>query len=147
MVHEVQGVIAREKGAPVEVTTILVPDPGPGERSCGSRPAVSATPICTTGRVGSMMSSRFFLAMRPLASSKPSGPMSAPSRWGTLSPQLAGGLRRVPLVPPRQAQYCFDTHNATQKMTLADGTVLAPAPRDRSVQREDDRGRRPVHKG
>ena len=40
MVHEVQGVIAREKGAPVEVPTILVPDPGPGEalvrvQACG----------------------------------------------------------------------------------------------------------------
>jgi S-(hydroxymethyl)mycothiol dehydrogenase len=29
--HEVKGVIARTKGAPVELTTILVPDPGPGE--------------------------------------------------------------------------------------------------------------------
>jgi len=38
--HEVQGVIARTKGALVELTTILVPDPGPGEalvkvQSCG----------------------------------------------------------------------------------------------------------------
>ena len=30
MVHEVQGVISRSKDAPVELTTILVPDPGPG---------------------------------------------------------------------------------------------------------------------
>ena len=40
VMHEVQGVIARSKGAPVELTTILVPDPGPGEAlvkvaSCG----------------------------------------------------------------------------------------------------------------
>jgi len=38
--HEVKGVIARTKGAPVELTTMLVPDPGPGEalvkvQSCG----------------------------------------------------------------------------------------------------------------
>jgi S-(hydroxymethyl)mycothiol dehydrogenase len=26
-----------------------------------------------------------------------------------------------------EAQYCFNTHNATQKMTLEDGTVLSPA--------------------
>jgi S-(hydroxymethyl)mycothiol dehydrogenase len=26
-----------------------------------------------------------------------------------------------------ELQYCFDTHNATQKMTLQDGTVLSPA--------------------
>ena len=40
MADSVQGVIAREKGAPVEVATILVPDPGPGEavvhvQACG----------------------------------------------------------------------------------------------------------------
>src|SRR6476661_11071714 len=40
MVHEVQGVISRSKDAPVELTTILVPDPGPGEalvnvQACG----------------------------------------------------------------------------------------------------------------
>ena len=40
MSQRVQGVIARAKGAPVEVTTIIVPDPGPGEavvqiQACG----------------------------------------------------------------------------------------------------------------
>src|SRR5258705_13861306 len=40
MAHEVQGVIARAKGAPVELTTVIVPDPGPGEalvnvQACG----------------------------------------------------------------------------------------------------------------
>src|ERR1700729_4300711 len=40
MAHEVRGVIARGKGAEVEVTTVLVPDPGPGEalvkvQACG----------------------------------------------------------------------------------------------------------------
>ena len=38
--HRVRGVIARSKGAPVSVETILVPDPGPGEalvrvQACG----------------------------------------------------------------------------------------------------------------
>lgn len=31
MVHEVRGVVAKEKGAPVSLETVLVPDPGPGE--------------------------------------------------------------------------------------------------------------------
>src|SRR4051812_50228964 len=31
MAYEVKGVVARSKGAPVTVETILVPDPGPGE--------------------------------------------------------------------------------------------------------------------
>src|SRR5213078_4691035 len=40
MTSQVRGVIARGKGEPVEVTTILVPDPGPGEalvrvQACG----------------------------------------------------------------------------------------------------------------
>ena len=40
MSQEVRGVVSRRKGAPVEVTTIVVPDPGPGEavvrvQSCG----------------------------------------------------------------------------------------------------------------
>ncbi|BCJ51997.1 hypothetical protein Asp14428_34720 [Actinoplanes sp. NBRC 14428] len=40
MSQRVNGVIARAKGAPVEVTTIVVPDPGPGEavvkiQACG----------------------------------------------------------------------------------------------------------------
>jgi S-(hydroxymethyl)mycothiol dehydrogenase len=40
MTHEVRGVIARAKGAPVELTTILVPEPGPFEalvdvQACG----------------------------------------------------------------------------------------------------------------
>ena len=30
MAHEVKGVIAAAKGAPVSVTTVLVPDPGSG---------------------------------------------------------------------------------------------------------------------
>ena len=44
MPQHVRGVIARAKGAPVEVATITIPDPGPGEVVVGSRPAASATP-------------------------------------------------------------------------------------------------------
>src|SRR3712207_9587579 len=40
MAYEVKGVVARSKGAPVSVETIVVPDPGPGEvvvdvQACG----------------------------------------------------------------------------------------------------------------
>ena len=31
MGQQVRGVIARSQGAPVELVTVLVPDPGPGE--------------------------------------------------------------------------------------------------------------------
>jgi S-(hydroxymethyl)mycothiol dehydrogenase len=40
----VRGVIARSKGAPVEVTDIVVPDPGPGE----ARVTVQACGVCHT---------------------------------------------------------------------------------------------------
>ena len=40
MPQQVRGVVARSKGAPVEVTTITIPDPDPGEvvvrvQACG----------------------------------------------------------------------------------------------------------------
>jgi S-(hydroxymethyl)mycothiol dehydrogenase len=44
MADSVQGVIARQKGAPVEVATILVPDPGPGEALV----RVQASGVCHT---------------------------------------------------------------------------------------------------
>ena len=49
-----------------------------------------------------------------------------------------------------EPQYCFDTHNATQKMTLAEATRRHRAvarPGHRRVRREDPRRRRPVHEG
>src|SRR3954468_9060661 len=44
MPQEVRGVIARGKGAPVELTTIVVPDPGPGEAVV----AIAACGVCHT---------------------------------------------------------------------------------------------------
>ena len=44
-------------------------------------------------------------------------------------------------------QYCFSTFNATQKMTLLDGTELSPALGIGAFCREDARRRRPVHEG
>ena len=43
--------------------------------------------------------------------------------------------------------YCFSTYNATQKMTLADGTRAVAGARHRRVRGEDARRRRPVHEG
>src|SRR3712207_7629375 len=44
MAYEVRGVVARSKGAPVTVETIVVPDPGPGE-AVGD---VQACGVCAT---------------------------------------------------------------------------------------------------
>jgi S-(hydroxymethyl)mycothiol dehydrogenase len=126
--HEVQGVIARAKGAPVEVTTILVPDPGPGEalvkvQSCG---------VCHTDlhyREGGINDEFPFLLGHEAA-----GVVEAVGdgvhdlavgdfvilNWRAVCGQCRACKRGRPW-------YCFATHNAAQKMTLADGTPLAPA--------------------
>jgi S-(hydroxymethyl)mycothiol dehydrogenase len=44
MGHEVRGVVAHGKGAPVTVETVQVPDPGPGEALV----AVQACGVCYT---------------------------------------------------------------------------------------------------
>ena len=44
MAEAVRGVVAREKGAPVSVETVLVPDPGPGE----AKVRVQACGVCHT---------------------------------------------------------------------------------------------------
>ena len=42
--QEVRGVIARAKGAPVSIETIVIPDPGPGEVVVG----IQACGVCHT---------------------------------------------------------------------------------------------------
>ncbi|MCW2547627.1 MAG: mycothiol-dependent formaldehyde dehydrogenase, partial [Mycobacterium sp.] len=44
MATQVKGVISRSKGAPVELTDILVPDPGPGEATV----TIKACGVCHT---------------------------------------------------------------------------------------------------
>jgi len=71
MADSVQGVIARQKGAPVEVATILVPDPGPGEALV----RVQASGVCHTDlhyREGSAIISRTSSGTRRPAWWKPS---------------------------------------------------------------------------
>jgi S-(hydroxymethyl)mycothiol dehydrogenase len=49
-------------------------------------------------------------------------------------PQLACGVRDCRACNKGKPWYCFATHNATQKMTLHDGTELSPGPRHRRVR-------------
>ncbi|MCD2188863.1 S-(hydroxymethyl)mycothiol dehydrogenase, partial [Actinomycetospora sp. SF1] len=44
MPQEVRGVVSREKGKPVTVETIVIPDPGPGEAVV----AIQACGVCHT---------------------------------------------------------------------------------------------------
>ncbi len=104
MAHEVRGVVARSKGAPVSLETIIVPDPGPGEaRGARSRPAGSATPTCTTARAASTTTSRSCSATRRPAWSRRSARRDLGGPGRLRGPQLAGRLRRVPVLPPGSA--------------------------------------------
>jgi S-(hydroxymethyl)mycothiol dehydrogenase len=128
MTHEVLGVVARAKGEPVTVETILVPDPGPGEALVN----VAACGVCHTDlhyREGGISDAfPFLLGHEAAGTVEAVGPgvtEVAPGdfvilNWRAVCGQCRSCARGRPW-------YCFATHNATQPMTLADGTVLAPA--------------------
>lgn len=128
MPQEVQGVIARSVGAPVEVTTIVIPDPGPGEVVV----AVQACGVCHTDlhyREGGINDEFPFLLGHEAAgiveSVGPDVTEVAPGDFVVLNWRAVCGECRS--CRKGRPQYCFSTHNATQKMTLIDGTELSPA--------------------
>jgi S-(hydroxymethyl)mycothiol dehydrogenase len=128
MAHEVRGVIARSKGAPVEVTTINVPDPGPGEALVD----VQACGVCHTDlhyREGGINDDFPFLlgheAAGVVASVGDGVTDVAPGDFVILNWRAVCGQCRA--CSRGEPWYCFNTHNAQQKMTLEDGTPLAPA--------------------
>src|SRR5215213_89127 len=128
MAYEVKGVVARSKGAPVTVETIVVPDPGPGEAVID----VQACGVCATDlhyREGNINDEFPFLLGHEAA-----GVVAAVGagvtnvvvgdfvilNWRAVCGQCRACLKG-------ELQYCFNTHNATQKTTLKDGTELSPA--------------------
>ena len=128
MPQEVRGVIARAKGEPVTVETIVVPDPGPGEAVV----AVQACGVCHTDlhyREGGINDDFPFLLGHEAAGvveAVGDGVTDvAPGDFVILNWRAVCGACRSCL--KGRPQYCFDTHNATQKMTLTDGTELSPA--------------------
>src|ERR1044072_4588455 len=128
MAQTVRGVIARKQGAPVEVVELLVPDPGPGEAVV----AVRACGVCHTDlhyREGGINDEFPFLLGHEAAGvveSVGDGVSEvAPGDFVILNWRAVCGQCRA--CQRGRAQYCFNTHNAKQKMTLADGTELSPA--------------------
>ena len=126
---KVKGVVARAKGAPVTLETVIVPDPGPGEarREGPGLRGVPHRPALPRGR-RSTTSSRSCSATRPPASSSRSAPDVtdvAPGDYVILNWRAVCGDCRA--CRRGRPQYCFATFNATQKMTLEDGTELSPA--------------------
>jgi S-(hydroxymethyl)mycothiol dehydrogenase len=124
----VQGVISRAKGEPVEVTTILVPEPGPGEALV----TVQACGVCHTDlhyREGGIGNDYPYLLGHEAAgvvdAVGPDVTDVAPGDFVILNWRAVCGHCRA--CSRGEPWYCFNTHNATQKMTLEDGTVLSPA--------------------
>ncbi|QKT13113.1 S-(hydroxymethyl)mycothiol dehydrogenase [Rhodococcus sp. W8901] len=128
MPQQVRGVIARSKDAPVELVNITIPDPGPGEAVV----AIAACGVCHTDltyRDGGINDEFPFLLGHEAA-----GIVEAVGEgvdtvevgdfvvlnWRAVCGKCRACKRGRP-------QYCFDTHNAKQKMTLEDGTELTPA--------------------
>ncbi|HUZ20521.1 MAG TPA: S-(hydroxymethyl)mycothiol dehydrogenase [Acidimicrobiales bacterium] len=128
MAAEVRGVVARAKGEPVSIETILVPDPGPGEAVV----AVQACGVCHTDlhyREGGINDEFPFLLGHEAAglveAVGPGVDGLAPGDFVVLNWRAVCGQCRS--CRRGRPWYCFSTHNARQKMTLADGTPLAAA--------------------
>ena len=128
MASEVQGVVALAKGEPVSLVTIVVPDPGPGEAVV----RVQACGVCHTDlhyREGGINDDFPFLLGHEAAGvvdAVGAGVTSvAPGDFVVLNWRAVCGACRS--CPRGRPWHCFATHNATQKMTLVDGTPLSPA--------------------
>jgi S-(hydroxymethyl)mycothiol dehydrogenase len=124
----VRGVVSRAKGAPVTLEEIVVPAPGPGEAVV----AIQACGVCHTDlhyREGGINDEFPFLLGHEAAGiveSVGAGVVSvAPGDFVVLNWRAVCGECRA--CRRGRPWYCFATHNASQKMTLADGTPLSPA--------------------
>src|SRR3978361_2187043 len=128
MSQVVQGVIARTKGKPVELTTVVVPDPGPGEAVV----EIQACGVCHTdlhyreGGIGDDFPYLLGHEAAGVVDAVGAGVTSVASgdfvvlNWRAVCGECRACRRGRPW-------YCFNTHNAAQKMTLEDGTELSPA--------------------
>ncbi len=126
--NKVQAVISASNGAPVSLEMILVPDPGPGEALI----RVQACGVCHTdlhyreGAIGDEFP--YFLGHEAAG---------VVEKVGDDVDNVAAGdfviiAWRAPCNTCRSCLrgrpwYCFDSRNATQQMTLEDGTPLSPA--------------------
>ncbi|GAB2986569.1 MAG TPA: S-(hydroxymethyl)mycothiol dehydrogenase [Actinotalea caeni] len=128
MPQTVTGVIARSKDAPVELVPVVVPDPGPGEVVVD----VQACGVCHTDmhyRDGGINDDFPFLLGHEAAGVVEQVGEGVTEvavgdyvilNWRAVCGQCRACLRGRPW-------YCFATHNASQRMTLEDGTELTAA--------------------
>src|SRR5436190_1547490 len=128
MSESVRGVVAAGEKQPVTVQTIVVPDPGPGEVTV----RVQACGVCHTdlhyreGGIGQNFPYLLGHEAAGIVDAVGDGVTSVAAgdfvvlNWRAVCGECRACRRGRPW-------YCFATHNATQKMTLADGTPLSPA--------------------
>ncbi|MBB2900410.1 S-(hydroxymethyl)mycothiol dehydrogenase [Kineococcus radiotolerans] len=128
MAWTVPGVISRAKGAPVETVDIVVPEPIAGEVVVD----VAACGVCHTDlhyREGGINDDYPFLLGHEAAGTVAQVGEGVTNvavgdavvlNWRAVCGECRACKRGRP-------QYCFATRNATQKMTLTDGTPLSPA--------------------
>lgn len=128
MSQTVRGVISREKGKPVEVTDIVIPDPGAKDVVV----AITACGVCHTDltyRDGGINDSYPFLLGHEAAGTVESVGSAVTAvepgdfvvlNWRAVCGQCRACKRGRP-------HLCFDTFNASKPMTLVDGTELTPA--------------------
>ncbi|QOT16939.1 S-(hydroxymethyl)mycothiol dehydrogenase [Paenarthrobacter sp. YJN-5] len=128
MVHAVKGVVVRSKGAPATLETVLVPEPGPGEALVD----ILTSGVCHTDlhyKLGGISDDFPFLlgheATGVVSAVGPDVTDVAPGDRVVLNWRAVCGNCRA--CKRGEPQYCYNTHNATQKMTLEDGTELSPA--------------------
>jgi S-(hydroxymethyl)mycothiol dehydrogenase len=115
-------------GDEVSIEQITIPDPGPGEAVV----KIQACGVCHTDlhyREGGITNEFPFLLGHEAAGVVESIGEGVngvePGDFVVLNWRAVCGNCRACL--RGRPWYCFDTHNATQKMTLADGTELSPA--------------------
>ncbi len=128
MPQTVKGVIARAKGAPVELVDVTVPDPGRGEAVV----QVQACGVCHTdlhyreGGIGDDFPYLLGHEAAGVVESVGEGVTDVQPgdfvilNWRAVCGQCRSCRRGRPW-------YCFNTHNASAKMALDDGTELSPA--------------------
>jgi S-(hydroxymethyl)mycothiol dehydrogenase len=128
MPQQVRGVIVRSKDAPVELVTVNVPDPGPGEAVV----KIQACGVCHTdlhyreGGIGEDFPYLLGHEAAGVVESVGDGVTAvAPGDYVILNWRAVCGQCRA--CSAGRPWYCFDTHNAAQKMTLEDSTELSPA--------------------
>ncbi|RFU83893.1 S-(hydroxymethyl)mycothiol dehydrogenase [Streptomyces triticagri] len=128
MPQEVRGVVSHAVNEPVRMETIVIPDPGPGEAVV----KIQACGVCHTDlhyREGGINDEFPFLlgheAAGVVESVGDGVDEVAPGDFVILNWRAVCGQCRA--CTRGRPWYCFATHNASQPMTLTDGTELSPA--------------------